>query len=115
LEVLSVPCSFQRKVVSIPLWFDWKTAAVTGTNTAYESFNSTLVRLEVILCYRAFIFKSVSIPLWFDWKLKQVCVMITANVFQFHFGSIGRECFFDIVFDDPGFNSTLVRLEEKTD
>ena len=97
-------------IVSIPLWFDWK-SFVSSFNSLLICFNSTLVRLEVAVC---------GIPK-FHWQ------------FQFHFGSIGSEMkhydllkfyvsiplwfdwkiavYFHLFLILIGFNSTLVRLE----
>jgi len=101
------------KVVSIPLWFDWKISRAFNT-ASFSCFNSTLVRLEVfflqcaaegLLSFNSTLVRleafqallgstrnKVSIPLWFDWKRyrKPVCSAQTR------------------------FNSTLVRLEELT-
>ncbi len=124
----------QPNIVSIPLWFDWKSdyekakknqssfqfhfgsiGSLFGRLTLkkWPCFNSTLVRLEAGGIVR---------------------VTELAAKFQFHFGSIGRNItlllyrdvgvsiplWFDWkqlnngkVMKDNCFNSTLVRLEEK--
>ncbi len=35
-------------LVSIPLWFDWKSTMANGFNKYFGSFNSIMVRLEVL-------------------------------------------------------------------
>ena len=57
----------QNIVVSIPLWFDWKSKPEAAAMVP-ECFNSTLVRLEAGSGCNFQRYCSVSIPLWFDWK-----------------------------------------------
>ncbi len=77
-------------LVSIPLWFDWKLCEC-NREYCFCCFNSTLVRLEEqlnkVICY----WEIVSIPLWFDWKTADTRHQSFHLLFQFHFGSIGRE------------------------
>jgi len=103
--------SFSKYCVSIPLWFDWKGFDKRPENIN-RSFNSTLVRLEVISLINRQDIKKVSIPLWFDWKVVMPSVFSAElSQFQFHFGSIGSLGVFKAPVKPFRFNSTLVRLE----
>ncbi len=58
-----------KKVVSIPLWFDYNLKKCFTYSLLRESLNSTMVRLqlngEILL---SVLFFGVSIPLWFDYN-----------------------------------------------
>ena len=96
--------------VSIPLWFDWKKRSFVNLTFLY-SFNSTLVRLEAAGFAIMSDTPKVSIPLWFDWKGLCSFPGIVISMFQFHFGSIGRNGQNSKQPCNSCFNSTLVRLE----
>ncbi len=107
----------KSKKVSIPLWFDWKSYWINEIFCHFTCFNSTLVRLEGGFRFYFQKFKTVSIPLWFDWKCFEnntSCTSLLVSIplwfdwksiapdslrwlslFQFHFGSIGRKCWFN--------------------
>ena len=122
-------------MVSIPLWFDWKieVAYLQLKPYAFQFHFGSIGRLVVSKIFNS---THVSIPLWFDWKL---CIIwnhflpvvfqfhfgsigsitdapefSTAQEFQFHFGSIGRKLNPGCPIHLHGFNSTLVRLEDRT-
>ena len=83
-------CHAQR--ISIPLWFDWKNKYKQILFALFEHFNSTMVRLEVIVDrFRLTIhhnFNSTMVRLEENLEyhtMKDLCG------FQFHYGSIGSQ------------------------
>ena len=54
----------------------------------------------------------ISIPLWYDWENVELLVLTSVHVFQFHYGTIGREIAVKVEGVNSHFNSTMVRLGE---
>jgi hypothetical protein len=100
----------RTKVISIPLWCDWKQLSIL--HKAYRcDFNSFMVRLEetsdfIIPLLHDRHLQYISIPLWCDWKLVcqgsaclifhnsfmvrlEVLPNVENSVFQFLYGAIG--------------------------
>ena len=122
-----------RCVVSIPVWFDWEIScsihpgicsvfqfqygsigslSMMSVLSAISCFNSSMVRLGVIIDLNRNNFSEVSIPVWFDWEFVSISDAISAILFQFQYGSIGRHNSRSFNNFPISFNSSMVRLGE---
>jgi len=78
-----------------------------------QSFNSTLVRLEVHPDLSKLFKYQVSIPLWFDWKLNMLAAFLYCSMcFNSTLVRLEERLPIHVVLIQQSFNSTLVRLEE---
>ncbi len=77
----------------------------------FASFNSYMVRLEVLRILHLPGTEVVSIPIWCDWKESGVYPYKIRFQFQFLYGAIGRSGRKTATLDENRFNSYMVRLE----
>ncbi len=100
------------KIVSIPVWFDWKSIASWVDFIVFE------VSIPVWFDWKRFdrfaigFLIMVSIPVWFDWKSSKSHVMIDIET-SFNSSMVRLEVTIanDLLASAKSFNSTLVRLE----
>ena len=99
--------------ISIPLWFDWKKNHLLNQDKTEIYFNSTMVRLEVsfrdLWADAPWYFNSTMVRLEVAKVLQKI---INCPIFQFHYGSIGSLSWTATMIQTlNNFNSTMVRLE----